>query len=136
MQQTFKAKVTNLLQEKLEAQGASDASSDMIESEHSDELFNFLHKTSHNICRGSATKIFKSFMIKSLKYKLVYLLSYSQNDALKNLCIWYIILHCFQAQWSNECSLRGKTYPYLTRGRLFDQRHFTWGAKMLPISKS
>ena len=41
MQQTFKAKVTNLLQEKLEAQGASDEWSDMNESEHSDKRFDF-----------------------------------------------------------------------------------------------
>ena len=39
MQQTFNAKVTNLLQEKLEAQDAPDESSDMNESEHSHELF-------------------------------------------------------------------------------------------------
>ena len=50
MQQTFKAKVTNLLQEILEAQDASDESSDLNESEHSDQLFDFLHKTSNNTC--------------------------------------------------------------------------------------
>ena len=60
MQQTLKAKVTNLLQQKLEAQDASDESSDMSESEHSDKHFNFLHKTSNNTCRDNATKIFKS----------------------------------------------------------------------------
>ena len=48
MQQTFKAKVTNLLQEKLEAQYASDESSDMNKSEQSDKRFDFLHKTSNN----------------------------------------------------------------------------------------
>ena len=61
MLQTVEAKVVNLLQEKLEAQDASDESSDMSESEHSDELFDFLRKTSNNTCRDSATKIFKSF---------------------------------------------------------------------------
>ena len=44
----FKAKLTNLLQEKSEAQGASDENSDMNENEHSNELFDFLHKTSNN----------------------------------------------------------------------------------------
>ena len=39
MQQTVKAKVINLLQEKLEAQDAFQESSDMNESEHSDEGF-------------------------------------------------------------------------------------------------
>ena len=48
MQQTLKAKVTNLLEEKLEAQDASDESNDMNESEHSDELFDFLLKTRIN----------------------------------------------------------------------------------------
>ena len=62
MQQTFKARVTNLLQEKLEAQDASDESNDMHESEHSDKVFDFLRKTSNNTCRNSATKIFKSFV--------------------------------------------------------------------------
>ena len=62
MQQTFKAKVTNLLQEKLEAQGASDESSDTNESESSDKLFDFLHKTSNNTCLDIATKFFKSFV--------------------------------------------------------------------------
>ena len=58
MQQTYKAKVTNLLEEKLEAQDASDESSDMNESEHSEELFDFLLKTSIHTCRDRATKIF------------------------------------------------------------------------------
>ena len=58
MQQTFEAKVTKLLQEKLEAQDASDESDDMDKSKHSDELFDFLHKTSNNTCRDSTTKIF------------------------------------------------------------------------------
>ena len=47
MQQTFNAKVTNLLQEKLKAQDSFDDSSDMNESEHSDKVFDFLHKTKH-----------------------------------------------------------------------------------------
>ena len=58
MQQTLNAKVSNLLQEKLEAQDASDESSDMNERKPSDELFDFLHKTSINTCRDRATKIF------------------------------------------------------------------------------
>ena len=41
MQQTLKAKITNLLQEKLEAQDAFNEISDMNESEHSDELVDF-----------------------------------------------------------------------------------------------
>ena len=62
MQQTFKAKVTNLFQEKLEVQDASDESSDMTAKEHSEELFVFLLKTSINTCRDRATKVFKSFV--------------------------------------------------------------------------
>ena len=42
MQQTFKAKVTNLLQEKLEAQDASYEMGNMNESKHSDKLFGFI----------------------------------------------------------------------------------------------
>ena len=41
MQQTVQAKVTNLLQTKLEAQDASDERGDVNESEHSDKLFDF-----------------------------------------------------------------------------------------------
>ena len=52
MQQTVKAKVVNLLQEKLEANGASDESSDINKGEHLDKLF--FHKTSSNACRDSA----------------------------------------------------------------------------------
>ena len=62
MQQTFKAKVTNLLQEKLEAQDASDEISNISKSEHSDKRFDFLHKTSNNTFRDSATKISKTFI--------------------------------------------------------------------------
>ena len=61
-QQTVKAKVVDLLQEKLEAQHASDESSDMNASEHSEKLFDFSYKTSNNTCRNSATKIFESFV--------------------------------------------------------------------------
>ena len=39
MQQTFKTKVTDLSLKRLEAKDASDESSDMNETEHSDELF-------------------------------------------------------------------------------------------------
>ena len=43
MQQAFKAKKKNsLLQEKLEAQDASDEMGDMNESEHSDKLLIFM----------------------------------------------------------------------------------------------
>ena len=52
--QTVKAKVVNLLQERLEAQNAFDESSDMHESEDLDELFDFLCKTSNCTCRDSA----------------------------------------------------------------------------------
>ena len=44
MQQTFQTKVTNLLQEKLEPQGAFDDSSNMNRSEHLDKLFDFFIK--------------------------------------------------------------------------------------------
>ena len=60
MQQTVKAKVVNLLCEKLKR--AFDKSSDMNESEHSDKLFDFSYKTNNNTCRDSATKIFESFV--------------------------------------------------------------------------
>ena len=88
MQKTFKAKVTNLLQEKyLKAQDASDESSEMSESEHSDELFDFLHEASNNTFQDSATKIFKSFVNQKAQLQLAYLLSNFQIDALKNLYI-------------------------------------------------
>ena len=51
-----------MLQEKLEAQDASDESSDISKSGHSDERFDFLLKTSNNTCRDSATKISKTFV--------------------------------------------------------------------------
>ena len=62
MQQTFKAKVINLLQEKLEAQDDSDEKGDMNKNEYSDELFDFLHQTSINTNRDRATKILKRFV--------------------------------------------------------------------------
>ena len=80
-----KAKVVNWLQEKLETQHASDETSDMNGSEHSDKLFDFLYKTSNNTCPDCAIKIFEILSIKCLKRKLVHLLSNFQNDALKNL---------------------------------------------------
>ena len=89
-QQTFKAKATNLLQEKLKAQAAADESRDMNESKHSDQLFDFLYQTSNNTCQDSATNIFESSVITSLKYKLVHLLSNFQNNVLKNLFISYM----------------------------------------------
>ena len=63
MQQTVKAKVVNLLQEKSEEQSASDESSDMNESAHSDQFFDFFYKTSNNTWWDSAIKIFKSFFV-------------------------------------------------------------------------
>ena len=63
MQQTGKAKVVNSLQENLKCKDASDDSSDMNESEHSDKLFDFfLCKASNNTCRDSPTKISESFV--------------------------------------------------------------------------
>ena len=65
MQQTVKAKVVNLLREKLEAQeqqDVSDGGSDMDENEHSDKLFDFLFKGSNDTCRDSAVKIFERFV--------------------------------------------------------------------------
>ena len=47
-----------VLQEKWEAQDASDANRDMNGSEHSDELFDFLHKRSNSTYQDSATKFF------------------------------------------------------------------------------
>ena len=66
MQQTVKA--ANLLQEKLEAQDASDG--DMTESELSKELFHFVYKTNNITCRDSATKTFESFVDQSLNSKI------------------------------------------------------------------
>ena len=62
MYQTFKAKVTYLLQKKLEALDASDESSDMNPSEHFEQTFRCLRKTSNNTFRDSAKKIFKSII--------------------------------------------------------------------------
>ena len=56
-----KAKVVNFLEEKQKEQGASEKSSAMNESEHLDELLDFLYKTISNTCRDLATKIFESF---------------------------------------------------------------------------
>ena len=70
MQQTFKAKVTNLLQEKLEGQDASDESSDMNESEHLDELFDFSPKRSNSTCRDSAIKFFLSFVDQQPQFQI------------------------------------------------------------------
>ena len=89
MQQTFKAKVTNLLQVKLEARDAFDESSDMNESEHiRTNFFNFLHQTSNNTCRDRATKIFKLFVNQKLRIRIS-LLSNFQIDALKNFYTRY-----------------------------------------------
>ena len=65
MQQTVKAKVVDLLREMLEVQerqDASDGGSDMNDNEHSDELFDFLFKTSNDTCRDSAKNIFERFV--------------------------------------------------------------------------
>ena len=58
--------------------------------EHSDELFDFLYKTSNNtLLRTSenVTKIFGSFVNQKSQRQIS--LSNFQNDALKNLCIRY-----------------------------------------------
>ena len=70
MQQTLEFKVFNLFQEKLEERDAFDEGGDMNESEHSDELFDFLNKTCNNTCRDSATKIFESFVDLKLQRKI------------------------------------------------------------------
>ena len=90
MQQTVKAKVVNLLREKLEAQeqqDVSDGGSDIDENEHSDKLFNFLFKGSNETCRDSAVKIFERFVDQKPQRQICS--SNFQNDALKNLFIRY-----------------------------------------------
>ena len=90
MQQTGKAKVVNLLREKLEAQeqqDVSDEGSDMDENEHSDELFDFLFKGSNETCRDSAVKIFERFVDQKPQRQICS--SSFQNDALKHLFIRY-----------------------------------------------
>ena len=54
MQETIKAIIVDLLQEKLEALDASDDCRSITKSEHSDELFDFLYKTSNDTCRDCA----------------------------------------------------------------------------------
>ena len=90
MQQTVKAKVVNLLREKLEAQeqqDVSDGGSDMDENEHSDILFDFLFKGSNDTCRDSAVKIFERFVDQKPQRQICS--SNFQNNALKNLFIRY-----------------------------------------------
>ena len=71
-------------------QDTSDESSDMNESEHSGELFNFLCKPSNNTLAEQVLQRFlKISSIKTLNGKLVYQLSNFYTDALKNLFIWY-----------------------------------------------
>ena len=67
MQQAFKAKVTNLLQEKLEAQDASDEMGDMNESERSGELFDFYTKQAITLVETVLQKFLKVSSIKILK---------------------------------------------------------------------
>ena len=43
-------------------QDASEESSDMNESEHLDELFDFLFKTNNNTCLDRVTKISENFV--------------------------------------------------------------------------
>ena len=86
MQQTFKATVTNLLLAKLEAQDASDESSDMNESKHLDELLIFCTKQTMTLAETVRQRFLKVSSIKSLKCKLIHLSNF-QNDALKNLFI-------------------------------------------------
>ena len=68
MQQTFKTKVTNLLQEKLEAQDAFDDSSNMNESEYSEELFIFYPKQATTLAEKVLESFLKVSSITSLKY--------------------------------------------------------------------
>ena len=90
MQQTAKAKVVNLLREKLEAQkqqDVSDGGSDMDENEHSDERFDFLFKGSNDTFRYSTVKILERFVDQKPQRQICS--SNFQNDALKNLLIRY-----------------------------------------------
>ena len=89
MQRAFKAKVTYLLEEKLEAQDASDEMGDMNESEHSDELFDFYTKQAIIRAETVLQGFLKVLLIKSLKCKLVHALSNFRNDVLQNLLIFY-----------------------------------------------
>ena len=110
MQQTVKAKVVNLLREKLEAQeqqNVSDGGSDMDENKHSDKLFDLLFKGSNDTCRDSAVKIFERFVGQKPQRQICS--SNFQNDALKNLFIQKT-LRCLQVLRSSECFLLGKTY--------------------------
>ena len=66
MQQTFKAKVTNLLQEKSEAQDTSDEMSDMNESEHSNKLFDFYTKQAKALAETVLQRFLKVSSIKSI----------------------------------------------------------------------
>ena len=73
MQQTFTAKVINLLQENLEAQDASDESSNMNESEHSDKLMIFYTKRAITLAETVLQRFLKVLSAKWLNYILVYL---------------------------------------------------------------
>ena len=65
MQQMVKAKIVNLLQKKLEAQDASDDSSDMNESEHLDKLFVFYSKQALALAVRELQRFLKVLLIKS-----------------------------------------------------------------------
>ena len=87
MQLAFKAKVTNLLQEKLEAQDASDERDDTNKSEHLNKLFDFYPKQAITLAETVLQRFLKVLSINSLKCKLFHLLPNFQKDALKNLLI-------------------------------------------------
>ena len=59
----------------------------MNESEQSDKLFDFYTKQAITLAETVLQRFLKVSSIKSLKCKLVHLLSNFQNDALKNLFI-------------------------------------------------
>ena len=96
MQQTFKAKETNLLPEKLEAQDASDEMGDMDKSEHSDKLFDVYTKQAITLAETVLRRFLKVSSIKSLKCKLVHFFSNFQHHAQKNLFDVNITLHCLR----------------------------------------
>ena len=107
-----KAKVVNLLQEKLEAQEASDESTDMSESEHLDKLFDFfLYKASNNTCQWLCYNDFWKFRrpkASNANY-FYYCLTFQIMNWKISLFDLSITLQCLQAQWSNERSLKSKT---------------------------
>ena len=89
----------------------------------------FYTKQAITIAKIVLQRFLKVSSIKSLKYKLVYLLSNFQSGALKNLHLWYkFSTELPSSALVERVFFAGKdiTLQYFTRGRLFDQRHFTW----------